>query len=154
MNTTRRLFSRWLGAAPLAIGAVAASPRGVAEKLSHSQVAGVTGLMRGDDNWKPTPEPPGLANYYNATGANQRSQRYMSMMKEARRVALNYGGLNANIQALKSVAPQHKLHMATMRELQRQEDERTFAEKLMDQFGVREYFSKHAQIEGNGAGMM
>lgn len=139
MNIGRRLFASFLPVAPLA------APHMARDAM---QRANALRAANGFD-WEPVdaepyiepPKPPGLDGYWKAREAFSASERYRSLLGNSRREAHQYG-MPPSIDCLRSVSHQHKHHMMVNWLLKREKQNQTFMESLMDQFGVRDWFSK------------
>ncbi len=93
-------------------------------------------------------EPAGLKQYYDAVQRADAPLRFFG----ARRDLLRYQhGIDPNIDCLRSVSKQHKIIMH-MRKVDRMHDEqRSLVEKMMDVFGVRDFFKKRDEMYGGNA---
>ena len=76
-----------------------------------------------------------------------------SAIEHARYMRQRYredGRVELDISVLKSVSTQHKVHMQMSRDKQRQIDERSFTESLIDSLGLRDYFKKRNEMDVGG----
>lgn len=154
MNTTRRMFSRWFAAVPVAAGVLVGSgPRAITPRPAPPPIP--TGFDMGAKTPFHIPDPPGVAQYWKAREEINRMQHYRRMLGDARH-DVQRGGMPPSIDCLKSVSNIHKYHMIAQRHLASVEAERTFTEQLLDKFGVRDWFKKQhggmAQVERAGMG--
>lgn len=90
--------------------------------------------------------PTNLPEYYKAVGESEKAWRFFDNRRDMQRY--RDGNVSPNIACLKSVSYQHKFIMH-MREVDRINDERkSFVEKMLDSFGVRDYFKKMEEQHG------
>lgn len=107
-----------------------------------------------DATFPPSPmhdilKPAGLDKYYETVQKAASARQFFDQRRELLRY--RHDAFSPNIACLKSVAMQHKIIMH-MREVDRLVDEhKSFVEKMMDAFGVREYFKKMEKYHGEGA---
>lgn len=138
----RRKAVTGIAAAPLALTVTGTNQYGarVVEKLNTPPGAVPFDLGR-------IAEPAGLKSYYAAVENAHKGWNFF----DARRDLQRYRGaaLSPNIACLKSVSAQHK-YIMHMREVDRYHEERkTALEKLLDTFGVRDYFKKLEDRHGS-----
>lgn len=96
--------------------------------------------------------PAGIDDYYRALGAARDAEKYRRTIVAARH-EVKYNGMPISIDCLRSVSPQHKFHMMAARAIENEQASRTFAEMLMDKFGVREWLVKRNGEGAQEAGM-
>ena len=138
----RRIFNRGAMVAPAAgllmVGATTPPHRTIPVAPSYPE----PGSLFDTSGARTIVEPPGLPKYREASRSYFASKEYRGLLTQARRDAL-ISSMNTNIAVLKSVSAQHKYHMMVKRAIVEREEERTFTERLMDTFGVREFFSRN-----------
>lgn len=152
MNTTRRIFSKWFAAAPAVLGAGFATSRSASSPMPMpAQIPRDSALI--SDYVRGVVEPVGLKDYWKAQDAVRRSRMYLDLLGTTRREVTQYG-MPPSIDCLRSVSRVHKGHMMVQWAMKRREEERTFSQRLMDQFGVRDWFEKqnHPSAEAGNAG--
>lgn len=141
MKFSRRIFMRRapvaVAAAPIAISSIA-SPQQVAEKVAMDAGSPVPQWAADVATPRP-PRPPRLDDYYKAMSKRNDAFKYRALMHDCNRI-LQHDGSNPNIDALRSVSRQHKLHMYVQMNIRRREEDQTFMEKMQDFFGVRDWF--------------
>lgn len=135
MSMTRRIFSRWMSAAPIVVGL--AGDQGKVLPTERGIIR--NSLLPTTLAEPPIREPAGLKEYYAARNAAASANRYKSLLGKACKDA-HFVGVPPSIDCLRSVSRSHKYHMMAKRVLKEQEAERTIAEMLLDQFGVRDWF--------------
>lgn len=147
MNTTRRIFSKWFAAAP-AIGFATLKVGDGPTRAIHPIPA---------RSYEPTdaailriPDPPGVAQYWNARAEYNKTKEYWNLLSTIRQ-DVHRVGMPPNIAALKSISNTYRYHMIAAHRLQVMEQERTFSQRLMDTFGVREWFEKQYRDNGGPA---
>lgn len=141
MNIGRRMFASLLPAAPAAAfsGVDQLLKRG-SEKLSTGRIDTQNTLFKGFDPSQVT-EPENLQKYYSSVQNAHKLMRYRRLLGKSRREVHSFG-VPPSIDCLRSVSRVHKHQMMVKQKLNSELEERTFTKKLMDQFGVREWFEK------------
>ncbi len=131
----RRMFARLFATAPIAAG------------VAGSQLEAQAGMDMKDYGLaateKANPTPPGVDAFWKAKGQFYESRRYIRALNEARHDVQDYG-YPLSIDCLKSVSKIHKHHMMVKRAFEQKQAERSLTEKLVEQFGVADWFARHS----------
>lgn len=149
MNLTRRIFSALIPAAPVA-GVVARSglgssnfitpPTSTSMDVMKSASAGQA-LLRSATKLV---APPTYQKYLEAQEALQQVRHYRHMLRDYRRSEYQ---MDADIMALKSVSPQHKIHMQIKRNDDERKQEQSFMKALAESLGLTEFLEKRNTLD-------
>jgi hypothetical protein len=137
MLSTRRFFASILPAIPFA-GAATQSGFGSPPPIPDNPTMTKYAWKEAGAQLIRTAAPPAMKQYMAAQEALNRSHHHKYQIREL----TGFNTINPNIQALKSVSAQHKLHMHIKKQEDERKQEQSFMSALAESLGLKEFLER------------